>query len=75
LTASDTTIPIVPASGAARPAIESPRQAERPRIEDERAPNLVTFRLMIPQTKGPRKNDPTAPHETDRMETIVAGLK
>jgi len=35
----------------------------------------VTRRERSPQTKGPRKNDPTSPHEIETMETIVAGRK
>jgi hypothetical protein len=53
------------------PENESPKQVPRPRTAEPIAPNFVTFRLMRPQTNGPRKKEPMAPHETERMATIV----
>lgn len=39
------------------------------------APILFTFFEKSPQTNGPRKTDPIAPHEIARIDTIVVGLK
>ena len=73
--ANETIIPIVPDSAGAIPANDSPRQVPSPRRPEAIAASFVALLPMSPQRNGPRKKEPSAPHESERIATIVAGRK
>ena len=73
-TASETPIPMVPASGDPNPATDKPIHTPSPRIIDEKAASFVVFFQNRPQMNGPRNADPMAPHDMARIVTMVEGL-
>lgn len=75
LVISETSMPIVPACGAGVPVAYSPRQVPKPATDEAIAPAFVIQLQRIPHTNGPRNAAPIAPHEIERMDTMVAGRR
>lgn len=73
-TINETIIPIVPACGEGMPLTYKEIHTVNPIIPDDNPPNLLVHFMKRPPMKGPRKNDPIAPHETPKMATIESGL-